>query len=176
MRKAFLAVAALATLATAPAAAQGGFKFGVMGGATLPMGDLGDAVKTGWGGGVTLMMRAPEAKVGFGIEAQFNRLAYKDILDVDPNATLNMYGAMARLDFAAGNAFYLLGGAGLFRSEITADDDGPDLGDTNNTDFAVQGGLGFNFGPGLFVEGKFVNVFTDGDNTNFIPIVVGIRF
>ena len=176
MRKAILAVAAMATLATVPAAAQGGFKFGVMGGATVPMGDLGDAVKTGWGGGVTLMMRAPEAKVGFGIEAQFNRLAYKDILGVDPNATLNMYGAMARLDFAAGNALYLLGGAGLFRSEVTADDDGPDLGDTNNTDFAVQGGLGFNFGPGLFAEGKFVNVFSDGGSTNFIPIVVGIRF
>ena len=92
------------------------------------------------------------------------------------DATLNMYGAMARLEFAAGNAFYLLGGAGLFRTEVTADDDGPDLGDTNNTDFAVQGGLGFNFGPGLFVEGKFVNVFTEGSSTQFVPIVVGIRF
>ena len=176
MRKAFLAVAALASLATVPASAQGGCKFGVSGGAALPMGDLGDAVKTGWGGGVTLMMRAPDAKVGFGIDAQFSRLAYKDILGVDPNATLNLYGAMARLDFAAGDAFYLLGGAGLFRSEITADDDGPDLGDTNNTDFAVQGGVGFNFGPGLFLEGKFVNVFTEGQSTQLIPITVGIRF
>lgn len=178
MRKAFLAVAAFASLATVPAAAhaQGGFKFGLNAGATVPMGDLGDAVKTGWGGGVTLMMRAPTAKIGFGIEAQFNRLAYKEILGIDPNATLNMYGAMARLELAAGNAFYVLGGAGLFRSEITADDDGPDLGDTNNTDFAVQGGVGFNFGPGLFLEGKFVNIFTEGQSTNFIPIVVGIRF
>lgn len=179
MRKAFLAVAATAAaLATVPAAAQaqGGFKFGVMAGASLPMGDLGEGTKTGWGGGVTLMMRAPEAKVGFGIEAQINRFGAEDIGEVDVDATLNMYGAMARLEFAAGNAFYLLGGAGLFRTEVTADDDGPDLGDTNNTDFAVQGGLGFNFGPGLFVEGKFVNVFTEGSSTQFVPIVVGIRF
>ena len=176
MRKAFLAVAVMTAFATAPAAGQGGFKFGVMGGAALPMSDLGDAVKTGFGGAVTLMMRAPEAKVGFGIEAQFNRLGYKDVLGVDPNATLNLYGAMARLEFAAANAVYLIGGAGLFRSEITADDDGPDLGDTNNTDFAVQGGVGLNFGPGLFVEGKFVNVFTEGQNTQLIPISIGIRF
>ena len=178
MRKAFLAVAAIASLATIPATAQaqGGFKFGVMGGASLPMGDFGEFSKTGFGGGVTLMMRAPEAKVGFGIEAQINRFGVEDIGDIDVNATTNLYGAMARLEFAAGNAFYLLGGAGLFRTEVTADDDGPDLGETDNTDFAVQGGLGFNFGPGLFLEGKFVNVFTEGESTQFVPIVVGIRF
>ena len=61
-------------------------------------------------------------------------------------------------------------------TEVTADDDGPDLGETDNTDFAVQGGVGLNFGPGLFVEGKFVNVFGDGDNRQLIPISVGIRF
>jgi opacity protein-like surface antigen len=176
MRKAFLAVAALATLATVPVAAQGGFRFGVSGGATMPMGDLGEAVKTGWGGAVTLMMRAPEAKVGFGIEAQYNRFGYEDLGDIDLNASLNTYGAMARLDFAAGDAFYLLGGAGLFRSEVTADDDGPDLSETNNTDFAVQGGLGFNFGSGFFIEGKFVNIFSEGQSTNFVPINIGIRF
>jgi opacity protein-like surface antigen len=180
MRKVSLAVAGLALLATAPVAAQemdeGGFKFGVNAGATLPMGDLGDAVKTGWGGGVTLMMRGPGSKVGWGIDAQFHRLAFEDVLGVDPNATLNAYGAMARLEFTAGNALYLLGGAGRFRQEVTSDDDGPDLGDTNNTDFAVQGGLGFNFGPGLYLEGKFVNIFTEGSNTQMIPLTVGIRF
>lgn len=178
MRKAFLAVATVATLATVPATAhaQGGFKFGVNAGASLPMGDLGDAVKTGWGGGVQLMMRAPEARIGWGIEAQFNRFAYKDILGIDPQATLNSYGAMARLEFAAGNAIYLIGGAGMFRNEVTADDDAPDFEETNNTDFAVQGGVGFNFGPGLFLEGKFVNVFTEGNSMQFVPITVGIRF
>lgn len=176
MRKAALAVAALSLVATAPLAAQSGFVFGVNGGLTMPMGDAGDALKTGWGGGVTLMMRNPESSVGWGIEAQFNRLGYEDILGVDPDANLNTYGAMARLEFSTGSSLYLLGGAGLFRSEVTTGDDSPDFGDTNNTDFAVQGGLGLNFGRGFFVEGKFVNVFTENQSTQLVPIVVGIRF
>jgi hypothetical protein len=181
MRKAYLAVAAFTTLATVPASAQsmddgGGFKFGLKGGVSMPMGDLGDVVKTGWGGGVTLMMRGPGSKVGFGIDAQFSRFNYDEMLGVDPDATLNLYGALARLEFSAGNALYLLGGAGLFRSEVTAEDEGPDLGETSNTDFAVQGGVGFNFGSGFYLEGKFVNIFTESSNTQFIPITVGLRF
>lgn len=176
MRKAALAVAALTLAATAPAAAQSGFVFGVNGGMTLPMGDAGDVLKTGWGGGVTLMMRNPTSSVGWGIDAQLHRHSYEDILGVDPNANLNAYGAMARLEFSTGSSLYLLGGAGLFRTEVTDDDSGPDLSETNNTDFAVQGGVGFNFGRGFFVEGKFINIFTDGSNTQLVPITVGIRF
>ncbi len=176
MRKAVLAVAALTLAATAPAEAQSGFVFGVNGGATLPMGNANDALKTGWGGGVTLMMRDPASKVGWGIEAQFHRLAYDKILGIDPNANLNSYGAMARLDFAAGGNVYLLGGAGLFRNEVTGGDNYPDFGDTSNTNFAVEGGLGLNFGRGLFVEGKYINIFTDNSNTQLVPITIGIRF
>lgn len=177
MRKAILAVAAISLVATAPVAAQGGFKVGFQGGVTMPMGDLGDAVKTGFGGGVTLMMRNPTSKVGFGIEAQLHRMAYKDFLGVvDPDLNLNSYGAMARLEFAAGEALYVIGGAGLFRQEVTGGDDLPDFEETDNTDFAVQAGLGFNFGPGLFIEGKFINVFTENNSTQMIPLTVGIRF
>lgn len=176
MRKAALAVAALTLVATAPMAAQSGFVFGVNGGVTLPMGDAGDVLKTGYGGGVTLMMRNPTSSIGWGIDAQLHRLSYEDIADVDLNANLNAYGAMARLEFTTGSNLYLLGGAGLFRTEITDDESGPDLGETNNTDFAVQGGLGMNFGRGFFVEGKFINIFTEDSNTQLIPITVGIRF
>ncbi len=176
MRKPVLAVALLSCLATAPAVAQSSFVVGVDGGATLPMGNANDVLKTGWGGGVTLMMRNPTSKVGWGIEAQFHRLAYDNILGVDPNANLNAYGAMARLDFSAGGKLYLLGGAGLFRNEVTGGDNYPDFGDTSNTDFAVEGGLGLNFGRGLFLEGKYINIFTDNHNTQLLPLTIGIRF
>jgi hypothetical protein len=48
----------------------------------------------------------------------------------------------------------------------------------SNTDFGINGGAGFDFQAGalgLFVEGRFHNVFSDPDNTNFIPITVGVR-
>src|SRR5690606_41866020 len=95
---------------------------------------------------------------------------------VDTDLNLKSYGAMARIEFAAGEALYVIGGAGLFRQEVTGGDDLPDFEETDNTDFAVQGGLGFNFGPGLFIEGKFINVFTENNSTQMIPLTVGIRF
>jgi hypothetical protein len=176
MRKILLGAAALATFSSAPLVAQGGFVFGVNGGVAMPMGDLADAVGTGWGGGVQLMMRNPDSKIGWGIDTHFGRFGFDDVGPVDVDASLNAYGAMARLDFSMGGAFYLLGGAGLFRQEVTSDDEGPDLGDTDGTDFAVQGGLGLNFSRGLFAEAKFVNIFTEGSATQFVPITVGIRF
>ena len=57
-------------------------------------------------------------------------------------------------------------------------DDIPDDSESE-TDFGINGGAGFDFDAGsvgLFVEGRFHNVFTEGDSTNFIPITVGIRF
>jgi len=177
MRKVLLASLVLAATATAPAAAQGGLTFGLNAGATVPVGDAADIVNTGIGGGVTIMMRNPTGKLGFGIDAQFHRLAYKDVLgDVfGADLTQNVYGVLARLEYAPSGNLYLLGGAGLVRGEVTGADDLPDFGETTNTDFAIEGGLGFNFGPGLYLEGKILNVFSE-ESQQFIPITLGIRF
>ncbi len=48
----------------------------------------------------------------------------------------------------------------------------------SETDFGINGGAGFDFVAGslsLFVEGRFHNVFTEGESSNFIPITVGVR-
>jgi opacity protein-like surface antigen len=71
---------------------------------------------------------------------------------------------------------YLIGGVGLYNAKATGDDV-PDS--ESETDFGINAGAGFDFQAGavaLFVEGRFHNVFSDPDNTNFIPITVGIRF
>ena len=42
----------------------------------------------------------------------------------------------------------------------------------------MSGGLGFNFDVGrvgLFVEGRFHNVFADGADLRYIPVTVGLR-
>lgn len=177
MRKVFLASLVLAAFTAAPAAAQGGLTFGLNGGVSVPIGDAADVVKTGFGGGATIMMRDPAGKLGFGIDAQWYRHAYDDALSDLLGADLkqNLYGVLARLEYAPSPSLYLLGGAGLVRGEVTGTDDLPDFGDTSNTDFAIEGGLGFNFGPGLYLEGKILNVFSD-ESQRFIPITVGIRF
>jgi hypothetical protein len=53
------------------------------------------------------------------------------------------------------------------------------LGTGNSeTKFGLNGGAGFDFkagSAGLFVEGRFHNVFFPGSDLNFIPITVGVR-
>ncbi len=179
MRKGFLALTMVASVAllAAPASAQAGLTFGLNAGVGLPMGDAGDVLETGFGGGATISMRNPSGRFGFGIDAQYYRFSYSD--DALPSlvdARQNMYGVFARADYSANTSLYILGGGGLIRSEITGDDDGPDFSETNNTDFAIEAGLGVNFARGLYAEAKFINIFSDGGNTQLIPITVGIRF
>jgi hypothetical protein len=70
---------------------------------------------------------------------------------------------------------YLIGGVGLYNAKATGDDV---IDDSSETDFGINGGAGFDFqagNVGVFVEGRFHNVFSDPSNTNFIPITVGVR-
>jgi hypothetical protein len=72
---------------------------------------------------------------------------------------------------------YLIGGAGVYNLDVKGDDVPP--GVESVTKFGLNGGAGFDFkagAAGIFVEGRFHNVFTEGSNTNFIPLTVGVRF
>ena len=108
------------------------------------------------------------------------------------------WGVMANtlLDFpwnpTRTSAFYLTGGVGLhgFSSFDIDEEDFRDLIDEeqvdetdiireSSTDFGVNAGLGFRFGLGgvnLFLEGRWVNVFTEGTNSEFFPVVLGFTF
>jgi hypothetical protein len=49
----------------------------------------------------------------------------------------------------------------------------------DKTQFALNGGGGLSFGVGavsLFVEGRYVRVFTEGARTDYIPVTLGITF
>jgi hypothetical protein len=53
------------------------------------------------------------------------------------------------------------------------------VGDESSTDFGINAGAGFDFqagNVGLFLEGRFHNIFSDPNNSNFIPITIGVRF
>jgi hypothetical protein len=163
-------VAALA-LQAAPAMAQsGGWTVGVHGGATLPMGDAGDAFKTGFGGGVNIMMRPAGGGIGYGIEAQVHRLSLQDGAD----GNLTGFAGFGRLEFPVASQLYVIGGAGIFRSESTIEGPLVEL-ESTSSDFAIQGGLGINLGRTLFAEAKLINVFGD-ESSQFLPITIGIRF
>jgi opacity protein-like surface antigen len=76
---------------------------------------------------------------------------------------------------------YLIGGGGVYNVKTTGSSDVGTIIDTENseTKFGVNAGAGFDFkagSAGLFVEGRFHDVFTSGNDVQFIPVTLGVRF
>jgi hypothetical protein len=183
IRSAVLGAVLMATAGAAPALAQGGASFSLGGGLTLPLGDFGDAAGTGFHGLAAVSFVPSGFPVGIQVDGMFHRLGVDDdpvFGDVDANFQIIQGTANAVYTFTTSeeSSFhpYLIGGVGLYNMKLTGDDvpDGLD----SETDFGINAGAGFDFqagAVGLFIEGRFHNVFTEGESTNFIPITVGVR-
>jgi opacity protein-like surface antigen len=148
--------------------------FGIAGGLSIPSGDIGDAVESGFLVGGLLEFARPASPLAFRVEVDYSRFGSK--LDIAGAGDLRVISGVANVlyKFAGQTARpYLLGGLGVFNSGSSAEDSG------SETD------LGFNVGAGLEVPLSGITVFGDvryksilasPDNVNFIPIRVGIRF
>jgi hypothetical protein len=119
--------------------------------------------------------------VGIQVDGTFQRFGgEEDILGEDVNLQIIQGTANAVYRFQTSEDTkirpYIIGGVGLYNLKATGDGVVGDPG--SDTDFGINGGAGFDFvagSVGLFVEGRFHNVFTEGESTNFIPITVGVR-
>jgi hypothetical protein len=182
IRSVMLGAVFMASVAAAPAVAQGGARFSLGGGLTLPLADFGDAAGTGFHGLAAVGFQPMNFPVGFQVDGMFQRLGAEDspFVGDDVNFQILQGTANAVYKFQSSEDTkirpYIIGGVGLYNFKQTGDDV---LGDPGSeTDFGINGGAGFDFvagSVGLFVEGRFHNVFHEGDNTNFIPITVGVR-
>jgi hypothetical protein len=181
IRSVVLGAVLLASVGAAPAVAQGA-KFSVGGGLTLPLSDLGDATSTGFHGLAAVSFVPTGSPVGVQVDGMFQRLGVDDdpvLGEVDANFQIIQGTANAVYKFQTSEATrvhpYLIGGVGLYNYKFTGDDVGDD---SSESDFGINAGAGFDFmagAVGIFVEGRFHNVFAEGDNLNFIPITVGVR-
>jgi Outer membrane protein beta-barrel domain len=151
--------------------------FGVSGGLSVPTGNLGDAVDGGYniaghiwlrpGSIKSVVFRGDVSYDNWG--AKVGNLKYR-ALGVTANAIIHP---------AAPNSSvvpYLIGGGGFFNTKSYT---GTSSNENTNTDLGLQVGGGIEFklsGFSTFAEAKFVNAFSDGNNTNWIPITFGIRF
>lgn len=162
-------IAAVTALYAAPAAAQG-VSFGIGGGVTFSLEDNGGEDIHGTAG------------IGFGRTTGpfsfFIDGTYQDLGDSDNAFELNngliYFTGNLVYKFPTGEATrirpYLIGGGGYYTNE-----------DFDGGDFGINGGAGafLPLGSGnirAFLEGRFHNVFTDGDDLNFIPVTLGLRF
>ncbi len=181
IRSVVLGAVLMATAGAAPAFAQGGAKFSLGGGLTLPLGNFGDAAGTGFHGLAAVGFQPANFPVGIQVDGMFQRLgADEDAFGDDVNFQVIQGTANAVYKFQTSETTkvrpYIIGGVGLYNFKQTGDDVIGDPG--SNTDFGINGGAGFDFVAGaasVFVEGRFHNVFSEGESTNFIPITVGVR-
>jgi opacity protein-like surface antigen len=174
-----LVVAGLLMAGVGAAQAQTPVKFGLGGGATIPLGSTSDALKTGWHGLALVQFKPASSPVGFQIDGQYQELKAK--AGLTPGKTQLINGT-ANVVFTFPTAAetkvrpYLIGGAGVYNAKFKPTT-GTSTGST--TKFGLNAGAGFDFalsGATIFLEGRFHDVFTDVSNTKFIPITLGVKF
>ena len=177
------AVLALPCAAGAQQAKQ--ISFGVSGGASLPMGDLADVADVGFNVTGHIALKLEGKPFHLRGDVSYDKWnAKKDGGDSENvDASLSALGFTGNLIFPLGDASasarpYLLGGGGFYRLKAAASAFGVGVS-TTDTKGGVQGGAGIEFklsGMSTFLEAKYVNVFSDGGSTNWIPITFGIKF
>jgi hypothetical protein len=177
MLKGVAALALASALFTTSAQAQTSMQFGIGGGITMPLSEFGDAAETGFHGLLNAEFQPENLPVGFRIEGMYTRLGFPEGIDGNWQVISGTANAVYTFVTAAESKFhpYLIAGAGAYN--MKANFDAGD--DDSETKFGVNGGAGFNVGMGgaaVFIEGRFHNVFTEGESTNFIPISIGVRF
>jgi opacity protein-like surface antigen len=172
-----VAVFAVWTLLTAPDLRAQGAEFSLGGGVGIPLGDFDDAVKIGWQGIGAVSFVPQNLPIGIEVDGNFSQFSDESPLDIKSQLIYGTANAVYKFQSSEDTRFrpYLIGGVGVYNSKET----GSDALGGSSTKFGINAGAGFDFkagSAGLFIEGRFHNVFTDGPNVKFIPINVGVRF
>ncbi len=179
-------------------------QFGVMGGATRPVGDVAYVAHLDWNVGALLTIGSPSARLKFRVDGQWQQLAGTQPLTgsllspclgcstpgqpVAQNFRVLDLTTDAVYAFTPGNAksFYLIGGIGAYNARQMDPRSGDD---TSITRFGFNAGAGLKFKLGRvspFVEARYHDIvgghtfqgaqFPAANSFQFIPINVGILF
>lgn len=176
-------VAALLLPAVASAQTTRAISVGAGGGLSLPMGDLGKAVESGYTvAGHIFLAPASMTMLSFRGDVSYDSWKGKGAsATVDANSSSMGFLGNALVTLGESNAAmrpYLLGGGGAYRLKSTGEVANVEY-ESTVTKPGIQIGAGANFklsGFSTFLEAKYVNVFTEGSSTGYVPITFGVRF
>lgn len=179
MLKGVAALALATALFASSAEAQTPVKFGIGGGATLPLGNFGDAATLGFHGMGLVEFSPASLPVGIRLDGTYQRLGFNDDVAADGNfqiiqGTLNGVYTFVTAEESKFHP-YLIAGVGAYN--FKADVEGVD--NASNTEIGINAGAGFNMmagGASVFIEARFHNIFSEGSSTNYVPISVGVKF
>lgn len=177
---------ALPLVATSVATAQSArtIGFGVSGGLSQPIGDLGDRTKSGYSvAGHVYLAPTTMPRLNLRGDLSYDAWDASDavaLAEKSRNVAALTGNAIFRLGETTSAARpFLLGGVGAYRSQSTLFPIGGGTVSASTTNVGVQAGGGFDFnlsGFSTFVEAKVVNIFTDGSSARYVPITFGVRF
>jgi hypothetical protein len=190
-----LVLSATAAPVSAQAIVSSPVRFGIMGGATVPLSDLSDVNKTGWNAGALVTVGVPLVPVSFRVDGQWQQMNGKDLAALggaggSSPANLRIIDGTANIVYTFGAAlptkFYLIGGVGVYNERFK--DPNSDV-HADGTKFGLNGGVGFKFqltGFATFIEARYHNVIhgsavgdvsdSNASSLQFVPISVGITF
>ena len=128
----------------APAGAQ--LRFSIGGGATVPVGTFGDVASTGWHGGAAIGFQPADFPIGFQIDGTYHRFGFEtEAVDADWQMIQGTANAVFMFNRSEESKFhpYLIGGVGAYNVKAVGND--AEGIDSDETDFGVNAGLGFDF-------------------------------
>ncbi|HSU93609.1 MAG TPA: outer membrane beta-barrel protein [Gemmatimonadaceae bacterium] len=191
-----LILSAAAAPVSAQAIVSSPVRFGIMGGATIPLSDLSDEAKTGWNAGALVTIGVPLVPVSFRIDGQWHQMNGKDFSTLGGAAGSSQFPDFRIIDGTANvvytfgaalpTKFYLIGGIGAYNERVH--DPVADVS-ASSTKFGLNAGVGFKFqltGFATFIEARYHNVIHGSEigdvstgnakSLQFLPISVGITF
>src|SRR5688572_11144394 len=174
---------------------RGAWYIGLGGGPNIPTGTVNDFYKTGFNVTVPIGWQPQNSAFGIRFDLGYARLNGREagvngltVQPDDPNiwsATANATLDLVRFGENRRGALYLVGGGGVYRFTdfFNADrsDNEPDSAFEGEpvTKGGLTGGGGLAFpigGASLFVESRYTTAFTEGENTKWVPVIIGLKW
>jgi hypothetical protein len=175
-----VAALALGMLVSTSALHAQGAEFSLGGGVDLPLGDFDDVAKLGFHGLAGVSVVPANWPVGIQIDGSYAQFKDDTPADIKFQFIYGTANIVYKFKTSEESQFrpYLIGGGGVYNFKPKGNGLLPGT-DDSQTKFGINAGAGFDIkagSAGLFVEGRFHDVFTSVNNTTFIPITVGVRF
>jgi hypothetical protein len=164
---------AISAVAVIPAVvqAQTPVRFSVVGGLSLPMGDLGNTANLGLN--IGLRGEGNASSPGWGLRGD---VSYDQYDGRSGNVNTYSYLAFAGnlVHREAASSWYEFGGLGVYNSKVRL----TTAVDRSDTNLGMQLGAGFEFthDKRVFTEFGLTSAFTSGRSSLWFPVRVGIRF
>jgi hypothetical protein len=154
---------------------------GMGAGGAIPIGDFADATKVGLNAQGNVGIRNPTWPVNLRFDLMYSALSGQDVdvgVDEANGPDAKVVAGLANVELPLtrttwGGGLFVVGGAGVYNRDYDDNTLNGFADRDSETKFGVFGGAGYKWANRSLIvslEGKFHNIFTDGSNSQMIPV------